>query len=219
MIKRNIPFIRHKFIWIIFGIFIIGIISRQLIDKNPAPDEIVIKKDKIETVLKDKYQTLDKNVNFIAEAYLTNNADFKNFFYSSRSPSFVESEAGYFIYYKNNLKYWSTNNIPVPVSATPGFFKKTDINLTNGWYLCNIVQRDDWFVIGLDRIKREYSYENDLIKSAFCNELQLPDKVVVTAEAVDGSIRIEYNDSGDCLYLFVNPGLIEVKTDFTLGIF
>ena len=216
MIRKNFPLIKTKYIVIIALIFIVGVGIRQLLDKNYTPDEIVIAGENTEKVLKEKFLNLEKSVNFLEEKYLSDSNNFESFFYSPENLAFPESETGYFFYHNNSLKYWSTNNIPVPVSATSGFFEKTNINLTNGWYLCSMASHDDWFIIGLARIKREYSYENDLIKSSFCKGLDLPNAVVVTNEQVEGSTRITYNDKGDSLYMFLDSSELDSKPIFTL---
>ncbi|MDD3687215.1 MAG: ATP-binding protein [Bacteroidales bacterium] len=208
--------IKTKYIVIVALIFIVGVGIRQLLDKNYTPDEIVIAGENTEKVLKEKFLNLEKSVNFLEEKYLSDSNNFESFFYSPENLAFAESETGYFFYHNNSLKYWSTNNIPVPVSATSGFFEKTNINLTNGWYLCSMASHDDWFIIGLARIKREYSYENDLIKSSFCKGLDLPNAVVVTNEQVEGSTRITYNDKGDSLYMFLDSSELDSKPIFTL---
>lgn len=216
MIRKNYPLIKIKYVLIAAILLVLGVVGRQMLDKNHTPDEIVIAGENAEKVLKEKYSALEKSVGYLAEKYSFDSINFENFFYSPENLAFTESEIGYFFYHKSNLKYWSTNNIPVPVSATAGFFEKSNINLTNGWYLCSMVAHDDWFIIGLARIKREYSYENDLIKSSFCKELDLPNAVVITNEKVDGSTRIAYNENGDSVYLFLDPNELDTTPQFTL---
>jgi two-component system, NtrC family, nitrogen regulation sensor histidine kinase NtrY len=216
MIRKNFPQITIKYILIIALVFAFGVGIRQLLDKNYTPDEIIIAGENTEVVLREKLSELDKSVSYLAEKYLSDSIKFESFFYSPENLAFAESETGYFLYHKNNLKYWSTNNIPVPVSATSGFFEKSNINLTNGWYLCSLIEHEDWFIVGLARIKREYSYENDLIKSSYCKEIDLPNAVVITNENVEGSTRIKYNDKGDSVYLFLDPNELDTKPHFTL---
>jgi hypothetical protein len=124
MIRKNFPQVKIKYIVIFALIFCFGVGIRQMLNKNYTPDKIVIAVENTEEVLKHKFSELDKSVNYLEEKYLLDSINFENFFYSPENLAFTESETGYFLYHKNNLKYWSTNNIPVPVSATSGFLRK-----------------------------------------------------------------------------------------------
>ena len=90
-----------------------------------------------------------------------------DYFYHEESTLYDHEKIGIFLFKNNELKYWSTNNIPLPVSTTPFFFSEKIINLTNGWYFVESSIYENYHIVALVQIKQEYSFENDLLESGY----------------------------------------------------
>ena len=47
----------------------------------------------------------------------------------------------------------------------------------NGWFLPKTIQAGNEKIVGLLRIRTEYSFENDIIKSGFEKDFRIPESV------------------------------------------
>lgn len=177
--------------------------------------EDYINKSEIESVLEEKYSGLKAETEKLAEKFENGDKNPEEYFYTESSGLFEKNETGFFFYKENNLKYWSTNNIPVPVSTTFGFFDKPIANLNNGWYICYAIQKEDWHIVGLYQLKKEYSYENDIIKNSFSKSLNIDESIVVSTDSVPGSVKICFNDKKSCFYLLFEEDNMQVEPHFT----
>lgn len=221
MIKNNTG--NFKKLLIIFTFLLIGIVGREFVNKNAQNSDYSFNKSEIESILQKKSIYLDEKLKEIYKNYSENPENAKNWFYSKGKIEFEEKEIGYFLYENNNLKYWTTNDISLPTSATHGFFDKAMINLPNGWYICKYFYEDDFLLVALARIKKEYSYENDIIKNSFTKDLNLNHDAIITTEAVKFSTKIIFDDNNNNFYLSFKPNsqakLVKFSFYNFLGIF
>lgn len=167
-------------------------------------------------VLEEKYSYLKTEIENIAKKIYREDFNKEDFFYSECKGLFEKSEIGFFYYENNRLKYWTSNNIPVPVSTTFGFFDTTIINLNNGWYMCHAVQNGDSHIVGLYQIKKEYNYENDIIKNSFSKSLEIDESTTIGVNQEKGAVRVCYNSGNSCIYLTNNSE--DINTGPTLSI-
>ncbi|MDD3740709.1 MAG: ATP-binding protein, partial [Bacteroidales bacterium] len=185
--------------------FVISVSIAYLIktDKNSETKE-TIDIEKTERILEEKFLYLKTETENITKNIYQENFDKENFFYSECKELFEKSEIGFFHYENNRLKYWTSNNIPVPVSTTYSFFDTTIINLNNGWYMCHAIQNEDSHIVGLYQIKKEYNYENDIIKNSFSKSLEIDESTTIGVNQVKGAIKVCFNSGNSCIYLTTN---------------
>ncbi len=177
--------------------------------------EDFINQDEIEKTLDLKYSELISDTEKFASKFENGEENAENYFYSESSGLFEQEQTGFFFYQDNSLKYWSTNNIPVPTSATIGFFDKSLVNLNNGWYLCHVVEKDNWHLVGFYQIKKEYSYENDIIKNSFSTSLQIDESVVISTDSVPGSLEIRFDGGKIGFWLLMNEDDMQTEPHFS----
>ena len=199
---------------ILLSVFIISSIFTYTFGFDPKNKyEDTIDVDGIEKILNKKYEELE----FISnEIFDKNETELEDFFYRDNLNLYKNLGIGFFFYEDNELKYWTTNDIPVPVSATIHFFDNSVINLNNGWYMSYTLQNGGCHIVGLFQIKKEYSYENDNLSNYFWHELDLPTGVIVSTDESDGSIQVCFNNDGECFYLLTENGMDNRKPCFTL---
>lgn len=218
MSKEKILKLSGLHIIVLLVLFAISVLLTYFV-KTPARQSLkdYINPVEIENILDAKYSVLVEETEIIKNKI--NDVDNKALeicIFDNQSGAFNDSETGYFVYKNSNLKYWTTNNIPVPVSTTFGFFEPSLINLNNGWYMCYAVQKGDWHIVGLYQIKKEYSYENDLVKNSFSKKLNIDEKVSVTTDSVHGSVRISFNKDKAYFYLLIDEEDLVSESHFTL---
>ncbi len=149
-----------------------------------------------ETMLAEHNLMLDK-INYLEEI-IDEPESLQTFFFDNQYDYFAKNGIGFFIYKKNILKYWSTNDIPLPTSATPFFFKDRILNLNNGWYSIESILEDEYLIIALFQIKKEYSYDNDLLKTGFNPLLNIPVNYEIIRDSVDFAIPVAlFSNKGD----------------------
>lgn len=216
MIKNNFPNIKIWHLIVSFSLVLIGLISQQFVSKSNTNTKYTLNKEKIETILKEKNILLKGTLKQLTENYKTDAKQTQEWFYSQGKNIYNEKEIGYFLYDKNNLKFWTTNDISVPTSTNISFFDNKLLNLPNGWYLCQTSSADNFFIVGLARIKKDYSYENHLIKNSFAKDFDLTHDAVISREEIQGSTKIDIDDTGSSFYLSIktNKNINKVKFSF-----
>ncbi|HNQ67217.1 MAG TPA: ATP-binding protein [Bacteroidales bacterium] len=208
--------LRHIIILTVFLIISVSIAFLFKADKNSATKEI-IDIEKTEKILDEKFSNLKAETEYISENINTEDFNEEDYFYSECKDLFEESETGLFLYSNNNLKYWTTNSIPVPTSTTYGFFDTTIINLNNGWYMCYSVQKEDFHIVGLYQIKKEYNYENDIIKNSFSKSLKIDESTAISIEPVKGSEKVCFNNKNSCIFLISDTEKIGTEARLNLA--
>ncbi|PLX05744.1 MAG: hypothetical protein C0596_18785 [Marinilabiliales bacterium] len=195
--------INLKHIILVFTVLLISVIISLTgnFTKNDKSQGLDI--EYIETELQQKYAYLEEQLKTISEEISTDTESAEKYFYTESSEIFKEQGIGYFYYYKNELKYWTTNNIPLPTSTTFNFFERPMINLNNGWYLCQFVSGEDWHLVGVFQFKKEYSYENDILKNTFYPDYNIDSKTTISLDSITKSDKVclKDNDSESCFYL------------------
>ncbi len=198
--------IKVKHIIIVFALLIISIALSLSGNYLSIEKEKSIDLERIETILNKKSSTIENQLNFISKKILLDKVKTRDFFYNESKDIFKNKGVGYFYYHKNVLKYWTTNNIPLPKTTKLNFFERPLIHLNNGWYICKTVNGKDWHLVGLFQLKKEYSYKNDILKNSFYSDLKIDAEAVISLDSTLNSTKIclQEDTSNNCFYL-TNP--------------
>jgi len=93
-------------------------------------------------------------------------------------------------YLDNKLMYWSENNFNVPPGLNDSTYNKPLVFLQNGWFLTRSVEAGNEKIVGLLRLRTDYSFENDIIKSGFEKEYRIPDNVLLSTDRNESEFRL-----------------------------
>lgn len=164
-----------------------------------------VDKKKVEKIINNKNRRLKDLSEEILNIKNKNPDNLPNFFYEKNKNLFSTEGIGLFLYKNNELKLWTTNDIPLPTSATFHHFSDNKIhNFNNGWYLCNVLQNKDDFIVALFQIKKDYSYQNDNLNYNYFSKLNIPDQIHISTDFHINSVKISIENSNDVFYLFLH---------------
>ena len=107
-------------------------------------------------------------------------------------------------YIDNKLIYWSDNGFDVKIIRDDTLYSKPLIFLQNGWFLPSAVEAGNEDIVGLLRVRTDYGFENDIIKSGFEKDFRLPSSVGLSTENRKSDYRI-FNSKGEFLFSLVFP--------------
>jgi signal transduction histidine kinase len=115
------------------------------------------------------------------------------------------------VFYNDSLAYWNNNEVPVSGlidTISSSSFPKL-LNLSNGFYLTDVIKIHDETVVISSKIKHNYYYENESLRNTLTKGLSLPDDINIYASEVELSTPI-YGESGSPLFFiaFKNNKLI-----------
>ena len=110
-------------------------------------------------------------------------------------------------YFDNKLTYWSDNGFDVSRSLADTLYNKPLVFLQNGWFLTRTIQAGNEKIVGLLRLRTEYSFENDIIKSGFEKEFRVPRNVGFSTDKNASEFHI-FDKKGNFLFSLLFP---EVK--------
>ena len=86
-------------------------------------------------------------------------------------------------YIDRRLVYWSDNSFDVPVLLQDeSLFSRPLVFMQNGWFLPAHIAEGNERIIGLLRVRTDYSFENDIVKSSFTRDFRLPADINFSAE-------------------------------------
>jgi signal transduction histidine kinase len=117
-------------------------------------------------------------------------------------------------YIDNKLVYWSDNEFDVPTLINDSLFSGNLVFFQNGWFLLKTIKAGNEIIVGLLRIRTEYNFENDIIKSGFEKDFKIPESVGFSTDKGDSDFHV-YNLNKDFLFSLTFPE-IKVKTSFIL---
>jgi two-component system, NtrC family, nitrogen regulation sensor histidine kinase NtrY len=115
-------------------------------------------------------------------------------------------------YIDNKLVYWSDNDFDVPQFINDSIFSRNLVFFQNGWFLPKTIKAGNEIIVGLLRIRTEYGFENDIIKSGFEKEFKIPESVGFSTDRSDSDFHIS-DKNGNYLFSLIFPE-IKVKTYF-----
>ena len=117
-------------------------------------------------------------------------------FYSDMYWLFEEHGLAFFIYEGHDLRYWSVNNIPLPEMDT--LKDESVTRLGNGWYYIRQMRADSFRVMGVEQIRRDYSYENQYLKNEFQADYHLPGQINIVKDPSRGAAI--HDEKGEYLF-------------------
>jgi signal transduction histidine kinase len=113
-------------------------------------------------------------------------------------------------YIDNKLFYWSDNNFDIPFFINDSIFSRNLVFFQNGWFLPKTIKAGNERIVGLLRIRSEYNFENDIIKSGFERDFNIPESVGFSTDK--GASDYHVSDmNGDFLFSLTFPE-IKVKS-------
>ena len=112
-------------------------------------------------------------------------------------------------YIDNKLIYWSDNGFNVKLIQDDTLYSKPFIFLQNGWFIPHTVQAGNEKIVGLLRVRTDYGFENDIIKSGFEKDFRIPADVGFSTEDQNSDYCI-YKSDGTYLFSLVFP---EIKSN------
>ncbi|TAL80763.1 MAG: hypothetical protein EPN88_00925, partial [Bacteroidetes bacterium] len=107
-------------------------------------------------------------------------------------------------YLDNKLAYWSDNGFDVPKALYDTIYNKSLIFLQNGWFLTKTVEAGNEKIVGLLRLRTDYSFENSIIKSGFEKEFRIAENVGFSTDKDSSEFHI-FDKEGDFLFSLIFP--------------
>ena len=107
-------------------------------------------------------------------------------------------------YLDNKLIHWSENDFDVPATLDDSIFLKPLIFMQNGWFLPQKVQVGNETIVGLLRVRTDYTFENDIVKSGFVEDFRMPDKAGLSSLKNPADYNI-FNSKGTFLFSLTFP--------------
>lgn len=107
----------------------------------------------------------------------------------------------------NKLVYWSDNGFNVPSFLEDTIYHKPLVFLQNGWFMTRTIEAGNEKLVGLLRLRTDYSLENDIIKSGFEKEYMLSENVGLSTDKNASEFHI-FDKAGHFLFCLLFP---EVK--------
>jgi two-component system, NtrC family, nitrogen regulation sensor histidine kinase NtrY len=84
-----------------------------------------------------------------------------------------------FIFRNDSLIYWSDNAVGIPDRSGLKSPSTSFDYIGNGWYLIRQADSGSYTLLAIVRIKQEYAFENQYLKSRFSSDFCVPDHVVI----------------------------------------
>ena len=164
--------------------------------------EELVDKQSLENLLQEKYLYITEKSEVALKIASTKSDSVNVEFFDSLAGDFSEKGIGFFHYERGRLQHWSTNDIPIPVEFKSSLGDRL-VKLDNGLYLCGMKLEDNNAVVGLYQIRKEYSYENDMLVTSYGKDIDLPKKVVVSADSSDNSLSVRLPASGADIFFSI----------------
>ena len=121
----------------------------------------------------------------------------------------------YHVYQNDSLKYWSSNNMPVPRLASLSFPAEGLVHLKNGWYYTSLAQHQGHIVAVSFLVKQRYRYQNEYLRNHMAKEIT-PSFFLLTLDEQQGQPVI--NSRGDYCFSLSNS-IHDSKTKSTTTLF
>ncbi|MGM0530191.1 MAG: hypothetical protein ACQER7_02430, partial [Bacteroidota bacterium] len=196
---------------VILGLFLLfftaGLFMNASFDKNQKQE---IDKETFMSTLSSKQKLINAHLSDItSEISEAGLEEIGSTFYPNYSNLFQSQGLAFYVFSENQLQYWNTNT--VPVNSLDSVRDHSVNQLGNGWYYIREEQTDSFRVVGIGLLKKNYSYENRYLKSAFQEDFTLPAAVEIVKDP-DQGIEIRGEDGQ---YLFsLHPSRFERGASF-----
>ena len=144
-------------------------------------------------------ESLDRLQLTLLQEQLHGSASEKNIFSIAKKNGITILE-----YSDKTLVHWSDNDFDVPAIPDDSLFLKPVIFMQNGWFLPERRKAGNQEFIALLRIRTDFSYENDIVRSGFSKDFRIPDVVQLSQKKSDSGFNI-YNTEGTFLFSLAFP--------------
>jgi signal transduction histidine kinase len=121
-------------------------------------------------------------------------------------------------FFDHKLNFWSDNNFDVPEVFDDSLYHKPIVFLQNGWFLPRVVKEGNETIVGLLRIRTDYSLKNSILKSGFEKEYGMPDNVGFSTDPDDSEYKV-HDSSGRFLFCLIFPDVKEATNFILLPLF
>ncbi|MBN2861762.1 MAG: GHKL domain-containing protein [Bacteroidales bacterium] len=118
-------------------------------------------------------------------------------------------------YIDKKLIHWSDNDFDVPLIMDDSLFLKPLVFIQNGWFVPGLVESGNESIAGFLRVRTDYSFENDIVKSGFSKNFRLPAETELSTQISESGYNI-FNTKGTFLFSLVFP---KVKSNTPLIFF
>lgn len=118
-------------------------------------------------------------------------------------------------YLGNRLVSWSDTEFDAPRVLQDSLFTSPFVFLQNGWFLTRKVEAGPENILGLLRIRSDYSLENDIISNGFEEDFRIPASTGFSRDRDSSAYKV-YSSDGTFLFSLIYPqekgrtGLIHV---------
>ncbi len=107
------------------------------------------------------------------------------------------------VYQNDSLKFWTSNNAPVPYILNDTIFKDNEIiKLRNGWYEVHKSKTKKCEIIGLLKIKQNYFFNNQYLKTEYIIDASIPSSVILSSSPISIGKDIK-NKEGQYLFSLI----------------
>ncbi len=104
------------------------------------------------------------------------------------------------IYKNDTLRYWSDNSLQVPTVYDGDVFPERKISLiSNAWYETISSTYEDYNLIALIKIKNDYAYKNQYLKSTYNKAFDIPEETAISPKPASGAVNIN-GKNGDIVF-------------------
>jgi len=117
-------------------------------------------------------------------------------------------------YFDNRLVHWSDNEFDVPPVLYDNMYSKPLVFMQNGWFLTKTIEAGNEKIVGLLRLRTDFSFENNIIKSGFEKEFMVPENVDFSTKKDSSDFHV-FDKEGDFLFSLIFPK-IKSNTYFIL---
>lgn len=107
-------------------------------------------------------------------------------------------------YLDGKLIYWSDNSFDVPIMLDNSLFSKPLVFIRNGWFVPGTIGAGNEKIIGLLRVRTEYGFENNIVKSGFEKLFKLPENTGLSTGKSTSGYNV-FNSNGDFLFSLIFP--------------
>ncbi len=94
------------------------------------------------------------------------------------------------IYNEGRIAYWSDNSIAFPGIYEAHFDKHKPVFYSNGWFIPVHRASDDYEMMALIKVYRQYPIANNILRTGFPDTFPLPDEVGITFDPSASGFRI-----------------------------
>lgn len=203
-----------QYIWKEHKLLIISLllllVSLKIEIKKQIPQEALNLSQLQKTIIEQEIylqQTVDTIYNKLK------NDDF-SFFNKNFIKELEKNDISFFIYQNDTLKYWSNNEIGVPYLYNPKNFLGQCFFIGNSWVLAEQKEINNFKIITLFSIKKEYSLKNRFFEDKFSSKLNIPRSYKISTIPLSFSIEL-YNKNKDYLFSII-PAFYDRSISFQL---